>query len=102
MATVEFPIHVPAEELLADRILLSADTRGLPAEDLSDAMGWHGAWALVCLAAVAVLALTGGVGARAAALALMVGAAPGLIAQGLRLRDGPRLRPAAEPPKSRT
>ena len=79
---------------MADRILISADDRGPPAEDLSDVLRWHGAWALVCAAALIGLAGAGASGARGAMFGLLIGAAPGAAAFALRLRDGPRPRSA--------
>ena len=94
MATVEFPTHVSAEQLLADRTYLSAENRAPSAEDLSDVLRWHGAWAAVCVAA-----LVGLVAARLPlgwppALALLAGAAPGVAAFGLRRQDGSSSRAA--------
>ena len=94
MATVEFPTHVSAEELLADRTHLSAANQAPSAEDLADVLRWHGAWAAVCVAALVVL-----VAARLPlgwppALALLAGAAPGVAAFGLSRQDGRSARAA--------
>jgi cell cycle sensor histidine kinase DivJ len=88
LATVEFPFHVSAEELVADRTLLDAEDRAPGPEELGDALRWHGAWAAVVAAALIGLA-TSRIGLSwTVAAALLAGAAPGAACLMLRGHDG--------------
>ena len=88
MATVEFPIHASAEELLADRTFLTAENRAPAAEDLSDVLRWHAAWGTVAVASLVGLTLARVGMNLACGIALVAGAAPAAAAFALRWRDG--------------
>jgi cell cycle sensor histidine kinase DivJ len=88
LATLEFPIDVSAEELVADHTFLSAADRSPQAEDLGDVVLWNGAWAGVCVMALAGLAAGGAASSATAILAMLAGLVPAVgTAIWLRARD---------------